>query len=153
MDICRRYGPALLRQARRILQSEADAQDVVQTLFVDLLRKRRTDVDLPYLYRAVTRRCLNHLRDRKNRARLRDRHDVALRGPVRTTLDGTAVSRDLLEKLMARLDEKRAEVVVYRYFDDMQVQEIAELTGRNRKTIQRWLEAVRQQAQALEVQA
>ncbi len=54
MEIYRRYGPALVRKAQRLLGSDADARDVVQTLFVDLFAAGRSEVDLPYLYRAVT---------------------------------------------------------------------------------------------------
>ncbi|NVL68035.1 hypothetical protein HWN74_27275, partial [Escherichia coli] len=66
-----------------ILQSRADAQDLVQGLFVDILQKGETP-DFPYLYRAITNRCLSFLRDERNRARILDRNDALLRGPVRT---------------------------------------------------------------------
>jgi RNA polymerase sigma-70 factor (ECF subfamily) len=67
MELYQRYGPALLRKAARLLGNEADAQDVVQGLFVEMLRRRDMDRDLPYLYRSVTNRCLNFLRDSGNR--------------------------------------------------------------------------------------
>ncbi len=53
----RRYGPALLRKCERILGNKDDAEDVVQTLFVELLKKRIEETTLPYLYRAATNRC------------------------------------------------------------------------------------------------
>src|SRR5688572_28749412 len=90
----RRYGTALLRKARRMLRNEEDARDVVQGLFLDLLQTKscsRADPrastqpseDLPYLYRMLTHRCLNMLRDQKTRARLLERETPALRGTVR----------------------------------------------------------------------
>ena len=73
MHALERYRGALLRKATRVLRNPDDALDVVQGLFVDLLAAQAPDpsvYDLPYLYRAVTNRCLSHLRDEKNRARL-----------------------------------------------------------------------------------
>jgi RNA polymerase sigma-70 factor (ECF subfamily) len=142
MDAYARYGRALLRKAERILGSRADAQDLVQALFVDLLQ-REGDVDLPYLYRAITNRCLTFLRDEKNRARLLAEHDDALRGPVRTREGDRVVDLDLLAKLVSTLDETTVEILVYRFFDDMTQEEIADVTGISRKTVGKKLDDVR----------
>ena len=58
-----------MRKCERLLQNRQDAEDVVQSLFVDLLRKGRSEAELPYLYRAATNRCLNLIRDRHLQAR------------------------------------------------------------------------------------
>jgi RNA polymerase sigma-70 factor (ECF subfamily) len=144
-DAYARYGRALLRKAERILQSRADAQDVVHALFTDLLQ-RHTDeqLELSYLYRAVTNRCLTLLRDAQNRARLLQDHDEALRGPIRTRCDDRAIDMDLLLKLTQSLDEEALEVATLRFFDDMTQEEIAQLLGVTRKTVGRKLEAVRE---------
>src|SRR5262252_5080696 len=103
MEVYRRYGPALLRKAERMLQDRDEAKDIVQGLFLDLLERPDTPGDLPYLYRAVTHRCLNHLRDRRNRGRLLSVTDGALRGLARTRLDDRLVDRRLLADLADRL--------------------------------------------------
>ncbi len=119
-EVYDRYGRALIRKAERILGSRDDALDVVHSLFVDLVDEPADrDLDLPYLYRAVTNRCLTLLRDEKNRTRLLAEHDVALRGPVRTRLDDRAVDLDLLAKLVARLDAVEGEILALHVFDDM----------------------------------
>ena len=143
MDLYQRHGPALVRKARRLLSNQADAQDIVQALFVDLLASGHTDVDLPYLYRAVTHRCLSLLRDQKNRARLLAREEPALRGVVRTRCDDEAIGIDLIAKVLAELDTRSAELLVYRYFDDLSQDEIAELVGVSRKTVGKLLQTVR----------
>ncbi len=149
-----RYGPALLRKARRILRSDADAQDVVQTLLVDLWRRDRLRAELPYLYRAITHRCLNHLRDADNRQRLLEQHRDGpgagvLHGWTALPLEGRVIDRDLLLKLGARLDRRRWEVFVYRHIDEMELEDIAALIGTNRKTVQRWLARVQDEARRL----
>lgn len=142
MDSYERYGPALLRKAERVLQNTDDALDVVQGLFVDLI-DRGSDPDLPYLFRAVTNRCLSVLRDRKNRLRLLERHAPALRGQARTTFDEAVVSLDVLTKLVDRLDEDAAELLVMHWWDDMSQGEIADLLGVSRKTVVRRMAVLR----------
>lgn len=118
-----------------MLQNRQESEDIVQGLFVDMIQRGETRFELPYLYRAVTNRCLNHLRYGENRARLLQQHDVALRGPVRLSIDEQVIGLDLMVKLMDRLDAKCCEVLVYRYFDEMGVEEIARLLGTSRKTV------------------
>ncbi|HOX43421.1 MAG TPA: sigma-70 family RNA polymerase sigma factor [Myxococcota bacterium] len=143
VELYRRYAPALLRKGQRLLQSRQDAEDVVQALFLELLARGQTSVDLPYLYRAVTNRALNLLRDRANRARLLAVHDEALRGPARTRCDERAIGLELLCKLIERLDEQTIEVLVYRYIDDLTQEETAELLGVSRKVVLGRLERIR----------
>src|SRR5215831_17761122 len=135
MNAYDRYAPALLRKAQRLLGSAVDAEDVVHGLFVDLLQKGGETPDLPYLYRAVTNRCLTLLRDRETRARLLAQHEPALRGPIRTRVDELAVGLDLLARLVERLDAAHFETIVYRFFDDMSLEEIAEVMHVSRKTV------------------
>jgi RNA polymerase sigma factor (sigma-70 family) len=130
-----RYAPALQRKAERILQSRADAQDVVQSLFLELLQAPESDRDLAYLYRAVTNRCLNLLRDQKTHARLLSEHDGVLRGPVRRSCEERSIDMQLLGKLVVALDQAHAEVLICHYFDDLSQEEVAELLGISRKTV------------------
>lgn len=142
VELYQRYAPALRRKCERLLRHRSDTEDIVHGLFVDLLGSGRTDVDLPYLYRAVTNRCLNHLRDGRNRQRILAEHDDALGGIVRSG-DARVISLDLLMKLRKKLDDSCLEVLVYRFFDDMQLDEIAELTQTSRRTVSKRLAKVK----------
>jgi RNA polymerase sigma factor (sigma-70 family) len=121
----------------------ADASDVVQGLFVDLLQRGDVPLDLPYLYRAVTNRCLTLLRDESNRARLLERDGLPAR-PSRVSDDERVIDRDLLAKLVRELDPDHSEVLAYRYLDDMTQDEIATLLGLSRKTIGHRLDRIRE---------
>ena len=144
-----RYGPALLRKAERILQNPDDASDIVHTLFVDLMQKPRPTLELRYLYRAVGNRCINFLRDRGNRARLLEREQTALRGPVRTRCDQQVIGLDLLTKLAASLDEKSLEILICRYWDDMTQDQIAAFIGTSRRTVGKRLGRIRASVAAM----
>lgn len=136
MESYRRYGPALLRKARRLLRNEEDARDALQGLFVDFLARGEEPSDLAYLYRALTHRCLNLLRDEKNRVRLLEREVLFLRGTLQVGPETLSLGLDALLKLQLRVDESVMETVVYRFVDELGLEEIAEVMGVSRKTVQ-----------------
>jgi RNA polymerase sigma factor (sigma-70 family) len=144
----RRYGPALVRKAERILRSRDDATDVVHALFVDLIQRPAGAIDLPYLYRAVTNRCLNVLRDQATRARLLAANPVEPAARVRC--DDAVIGGQLLVQLLDRLDEGQREVLIARYVDDLTQEEIAEHLGVSRKTVGKRLAAIRVAVAALQ---
>src|ERR1700733_2805705 len=144
MEAYEKYGRALRRKAARMV-GPADANDVVQALFVDLLQRSDVTFDLPYLYRAVTNRCLSLLRDESNRARLlAEDGGRALAPAPRTACDDRVIDHDLLAKLVRELDSEHCEVLAYRYLDDMTQEEIATLLGLSRKTIGKRLDRIRE---------
>jgi len=145
----RAYGPALVRKAERMLRNREDAVDVVHALFVDLIPTWSRDVDLAYLYRAVTNRCLNVVRDRATRARLLDREQRAAAPVGRVRLEDQVVGVALLAALADRLDEGHLQVLVARFVDDMTQEEIAEHLGLSRKTIGKRLDRIRDEVNVL----
>jgi RNA polymerase sigma-70 factor (ECF subfamily) len=148
VDLYLRYGPALRRKCERMLHSREDAEDVVQGVFVELLGRERPDVDLPYLYRAATSRALNVARDRRRRRSLLDRHGEVLAPPVGRPED-RAASRQILLQLIDTLDDSHAEILVYRYFDNLTQDEIAAITSVSRKTVGKRLDRIRDALEAL----
>ncbi len=136
VDSYRRYGPALLRKARRLLRNEEEARDAVQGLFLELLARGEPARDLPFLYRALTHRCLNLLRDEKNRARLLERQAPMLAGAGGPRADTLAIGLDVLLRLQRRVDKSVMETVVYRFLDELGLEEIAEVMQVSRKTVQ-----------------
>ena len=142
-----------MRKAERILRSREDAIDVVHGLFVDLIPKWNRDVDLPYLYRAVTNRCLNAVRDRGTRARLLEREQTVAAPVGRVRLEDEVVGVGLIGTLAERLDEGHLQVLVCRFVDDMTQEEIAEHLKLSRKTIGKRLDRIRDEVIALRQEA
>ena len=145
----RAFGPALVRKAERLLRNRDDAVDIVQAVFVDLIPRWTSTVDLPYLYKAVTNRCLNHLRDRSNRARLLARQGTAVAPQGRVRCDDQVLGLDLLVRLSDRLDEGHMQTLVCRFVDDMTHEETATHLGLSRKTIGKRLDHIRDQVRSL----
>jgi len=135
VDLYRRYGPALMRKCERMLGNAHDAEDVVQSLFVDLLRKGRRDVELAYLYRAATSRCLNLLRDAGRRRALLARQGEEVLAPARERLVDRVVSADLLARLAERLDRRSLEILVLHHQDGLSQEEVAALLRVSRRTV------------------
>ena len=149
----RAFGPALVRKAERVLRNREDAVDVVHGLFADLIPRWTKDVDLPYLYRAVTNRCINVLRDRNTRARLLEREGTTAAPVGRVKLEDQVVGVGLIAALAEKLDESHMEVLVARFVDDMTQEEIAEHLGLSRKTIGKRLDRIRDEVLALRQEA
>jgi RNA polymerase sigma-70 factor (ECF subfamily) len=145
----RAHGPALVRKAERMLRSREDAIDVVHALFADLIPRWNKAVDLPYLYRAVTNRCCNVLRDRGTRARLLEREQMSAAPVGRVRLDDEVVGVALIAALAEQLDEAHMQVLVARFVDDMTQDEIADHLGLSRKTIGKRLDRIRDTVTAL----
>jgi RNA polymerase sigma-70 factor, ECF subfamily len=144
-----RYGPALRRKCERMSMPTEDAEDVVQQVFTDLGRRGIDAVDLPYLFRAVTTRALNLLRDGRRRQRLLARHGEVLTPPSVHT-EAQVASREVLLRLVAELPVQTAEILVYRYFDGLTQEEIAEVASLSRKTVGKRLDEIRDALAAVE---
>src|SRR3569623_2627926 len=75
----RSYGHSVLRRARAILGSEADAYDVLHEIFAGLVSRpeqfRGASAPSTFLYAVTTNACLARLRDHRTRMRLVDEQD------------------------------------------------------------------------------
>ena len=132
-----------------MLRSREDAIDVVHALFTDLIPRWNKSVDLPYLYRAVTNRCCNVLRDRGTRARLLEREQQTAAPVGRVRLDDQVVGVGLIAALAEQLDEAHMQVLVARFVDDMTQDEMSDHLGVSRKTIGKRLDRIREAVIAL----
>lgn len=150
MELYQRYGRALLRKAERVLGNSEDAQDVVQELFTDLFENASMNVTLPYLYRSVTNRCLNKIRDHKTRSRLVDVYVAPATPTARRSCEGRVIDVDVLAKLVDGLDDMNQEILVYYYVDDMSQEEIADILDTSRKTVGIRLGKIRDALKTLE---
>ncbi len=126
----RSYGHSVLRRARQILASDADAKDVLHEIFAGLVSRPEQfngkSAPSTFLYAATTNACLTRLRDHKNRVRLLDEHVK----PWTTDVDPRALdTRVMVRAVLAELPEDEARAAVYHHLDGMSHAEVAELLG------------------------
>ncbi len=126
----RSHGDLVLRRARAILRDEAEAQEVMQDLFVSLIERperfRQESAPSTFLYAASTHRALRRLRDRKNRRRLLEEKMTPQGSP------NAAPGTDdwiLVRRVLNHVPEKLATVAVFRYLDGMTREEIGTCLG------------------------
>lgn len=126
------------RTAYRITGRAEDAEDVVQTLFLGLLRRALPsdfeETAKAYLYRAAVNTSLNLLRSRNLRLAAASMEDLcdAAQPAVSAPSDN---AQERLRLAMADLRPKAVEILVLRYVHGFSVSEIAELLGTSRGTI------------------
>jgi RNA polymerase sigma-70 factor (ECF subfamily) len=126
--LVREHGPMVFATAWRVLGHAADAEDVVQEVFLEAYRLRRARAVRHWpglLRRLAACRALDRLRQRKPAQPLDGVFPAAPpEGP-----EEVAVGRELAERLraaVANLSEREAAVFCLRYFDDLSYQEIAD---------------------------
>jgi RNA polymerase sigma-70 factor (ECF subfamily) len=131
----------VFRVARRITGNAADAEDVLQTVFLRIMRREepplRSEDAASYLHRAATNASLDLLRRRKasrsepigDVERFRDHEPSAL-----TRHEGTEI-RDKVRTALAALNPRAAEIFVLRYFDGYGNREIARMLKTSWSTV------------------
>jgi RNA polymerase sigma factor (sigma-70 family) len=129
----REHGHVVLRRARELLRSEAEATDAVQDIFLSLVQRPEQLAGVvsvtAWLYRATTHYCLNRLRDRRGRTRILETLQPVVAVASRSEM--VAQVRSLLDKL----PEPLGEVAVYHYVDGMTYDEIAAMLGCSRRQV------------------
>jgi RNA polymerase sigma factor (sigma-70 family) len=139
----RTHAHQVVRRARQILGEAAEADEVLQEVFLSLVDEpeqfQRRSALSTWLYSATTHLCLNKLRNRRNRLRILEEQVAPGRTEsVRARADDWALARQLL----ASMPEDLARVAVYYYVDEMTHQEIAEQVGCSRRHVGNLVERV-----------
>lgn len=140
----RSHGHIVLRRARAILGSEADAEEALHEVFAALLRapdSLQAVSPVAWLYQATTHHCLNHLRNRRTGARL----IKARLQPAQPEVEGPrAEARAQVQSLLSLLPAEVAAAVVYHHLDGMTHAEVAEQLGCSRRQVGYLLERASQ---------
>lgn len=121
----RQFGPMVLRRCRQLLRDEDWAQDAMQDVFVQVLRRDSLVVEHPssLLYRIATNICLNHIRDRKRLREDRD-DDLLLRIADAEDHGNVLEARSVLDRLFGREKESTRTIAVLHLLDGFTLEEI-----------------------------
>src|SRR5581483_10063817 len=134
-----RHYELIYRTAYSVTGSAADAEDIVQTIFLRLLN-RELPPDLStaperYLYRAAFNLSLNTIRDKKREVLTDDMEIFDTSYDTRNPgAEDLALDRALREAI-AMLHPAAAQVVILRYVHDYSLADIARMMGTTRSTV------------------
>jgi RNA polymerase sigma-70 factor (ECF subfamily) len=131
----------VFRVARRITGNSSDAEDVLQTVFLRIVRREepplRADDAANYLHRAATNASLDLLRRRKaaRSEPIEDAERFRDHEPSPEAAHEGAEIRDKVRAALAALNPRAAEIFVLRYFDGYGNREIARLLNTSWSTV------------------
>ena len=138
-----RFRQLVVRQSRfafrvayAVLRDISDSEDVVQEVLVRAYNQvgdgRRISSAIAYLYRMTANACTDALRRRKRERRFAEHASVDPKPPEkRNVADEAARLEDLqrVERMVARLPRRQAEVVRLRVWDGLSFEQIAQVLG------------------------
>ncbi|MBM3811958.1 MAG: sigma-70 family RNA polymerase sigma factor [Acidimicrobiia bacterium] len=145
-DLYEQYSDAVFRAALRVTGNPADAEDVLQTVFLKLLDSRLPLDPIrspePYLRRAATNASIDLLRKRSSQAET----------AIEEARDYGGREADLLEKervrrALAKLAQEDAELFVLCYLEGYSYDELAEQFGIAKGTVASRLYRIREELQ------
>lgn len=145
-ELYERHYETVYRAALRVTGSPADAEDVLQTVFVRLLARGGdvADVALPaaYFRRAAVNAAVDVLRRRELHAEsaVDDRALHAVQPPL--------LLKEQLRRAIAALDRDDAGLFLLRYVEGLSIEELAELFEIEKNNVTVRLHRIRQRLQA-----
>lgn len=140
VEIYRRNWRMMYNAAFKRLRDEKQCEDLVQNVFTDLWERRgEVDIDnLPaYLGTAVRFQVIKHSTRTRDASPLTDTLESTLISSLRS--EDPLIEKETLEivKLwIAALPEKRREIFLMYYMEELSSSKIAEVLGVSRKTVQ-----------------
>jgi len=133
------YHPPLMRFCFRYLGSREEAEDVVQEVFLKVLRRHDAPENFrAWIYKVARNRCLDVKRAKGRRG---EDQDLASASRVDADLTGCLTrlvrreQRAHLQRALATLSENHREVLHLRYAEDLSREEIAEVLDLPEKVV------------------
>jgi RNA polymerase sigma factor (sigma-70 family) len=141
-DIFRRCGHLLLRRCRFVMRDPAAAEDVLQEVFMKIMRHgaayRAADAKLRWLYRVVDNCCFDALKKRRHHP-----PPLAIAEDREPRAHPAVEERLGISRALERLPERDRQVAVLAFVDGLTQDQIAGEIGWSRQTINRKLREIR----------
>lgn len=142
-SLFREHHEHVFRTAYRITGSASDAEDVLQTVFLRLIKSSggidQAESQKGYLLRAAVNASLDLMRSHtRSKAVAIEDVEYELTDNARLSPEASAEDRELrklIQEAVARLGERAAEVFVLRYFEGYDNREIAEMLGTSQMVV------------------
>jgi RNA polymerase sigma-70 factor, ECF subfamily len=132
------HYPMAYRTAYGVIGNSQDAEDVAQTIFLKLLRRKfppevKTNLRA-YVYRAAVNQSLNLIQQRKRQVLTDDAEQFEVR-PAADAFESAEETHKRLYEAVAELRPESAHILILRYVHNYSDAEIARLLGTSRGTI------------------
>ncbi len=142
LDLYQRYSETVYRTALRVTGNPADAEDILQTVFLRVLNRQLT-LDSSwspegYLRRAAANAAIDLLRRRKTRPETQMDE-----GRDQDTRESNVLLKERLRRALARLPPDSAELFVLCYLEGYSYDELADLLQLERGTVGSRLHRIR----------
>ena len=148
--VFREYAPMIYRTARMVTGSAEDAEDIVQTIFLRLLRGEYTSKlqgnPRGYLHQAAVNLSLDVLRRRRRRTFI---HDVDTLAAPDQAGSGDQLAHQRLDGVLTELEPDAVHILTLRYVHGYKLTEIAGLLGTSRGAVALRFFRVRQRLKKL----
>ncbi len=140
-ELYQQYSDMVFRTALRLTGNPADAEDVLQTVFLRVLNQGSRIDRAPegYFRRAAANGALDVLRRKTTRAE--SQLDDGLPRPAH---ESPVLLKEQLRRAIATLDERDGEMFVLRYVEGLSNGELAELYGLEKTSVAVRLHRIRQ---------
>lgn len=148
------YAPMVYRRSMMLLRDEAEAEDMVQNVFLRVFERWDSlDVSQPssLLWNTATRLCLNRIRDKKRRGLDCDTSELLLSIACADDDEGEKEARGILAKLFSREPESSRTIAVLHFVDGMTLEETAREVGLSVSGVRKRLRGLQAKVKNLEV--
>jgi len=144
----RQYAPMVLRRCRYMLKDEDSASDLMQDVFVQILKnshKLNSEAPSSLLYLTATRLCLNRIRDGKKEA-------VYLSGELLDqwgqdgSFEDKVQSRNFIEQLFKQEKESTRTMAYLHYIDRFTLEETSEMMSLSVSGVRKRLRKLREKS-------
>ena len=144
-ELYERHYEAVFRAALRVTGNPADAEDVLQTVFLRVFTGAREDIALPaaYFRRAAVNAAVDVLRRRELRAE--SPHDS---GAASVAVQPSLLLKEQLRRALAILDKEDASLFLLRHVEGLSNEELAEMFEIEKNNVAVRLHRIRHRLQA-----
>jgi RNA polymerase sigma-70 factor (ECF subfamily) len=130
-NLYRRYGPLVLRRCRQLLRDSAEAEDALQEVFMQILRRPgliQAEFPSSLLFKIATNTCLNRIRDGGRRAENRE-DEALLNIASEEDVEARSAAGRLLDRIFNRHPESTRVMAVLHFVDGLTLEEVAKETS------------------------
>lgn len=148
------YAPMVFRRCQYMLRDEAEAQDMMQEVFLRVFDRMDTlDLSQPssLLWNTATRLCLNRIRDKKRRGLDVDSSELLLTIACAEDEDDGIGTRSILSKLFSNEPESSRTMAVLHFVDGMTLEETAREVNLSVSGVRKRLRGLQAKIKTLEV--